>query len=233
MSYKKNVLDLKIRREIYDLISDYPGLHLRELSRRTDTSFGSLRYHLDFLKRKELVTTKIDSRYTRFYAKEKVGVNDKKIISVLRQEVPLRIVLLLLTPGPGNVYISKETQEKAYKDPSTFDKTYSSRELAEFTKYWNGIYDGLFNLKKHRTTIDFHLNKLEEIDVIEKISIGKETKYKLKDQDDMWAFLIRYRDALSTDSMNFYMVWREIGLKYDVNNAIDEAFDIFPHPYHA
>ena len=122
MIFKENILKLEKRREIYNFILENPGLHLREISRRINISFGGLRHHLDILKKQELIITKDDLKYTRYYATQKVGKNDREILNLLRQDVPRKIIYLLLTPGPGDIYKTKETQEKAMSIPSTFFK---------------------------------------------------------------------------------------------------------------
>jgi len=233
MISKENILKLGTRRKIYNFILEYPGLHLRELSRRTNIPLGVLRHHLNFLKKQGLVIKKTDRRYVRYYVTQKVGKKDKEIINLLRQEVPRRIILLLLSPGPGNIYQNKDTQKKALKNPATFLKTYSKRELVELTRYWNGPYGGLFHLRKHRTTTDFHLEKLLDVDLIEKVKVGKEIKYKLKDEDMIWVFLIRYKNALSNASIDRYLIWRDDTVEEMTDLIIEAVFDIFPHPYRA
>ena len=62
-------------------------------------------------------------------------------------------------------------------------RTHSKKELIELTKYWKGPNVHLFYLNKHPTTLDFHLQKLLDADIIEKVKIGKEIKYRIKDAD--------------------------------------------------
>jgi len=232
MISREDILKFKTRKNIYNFILKYPGLHLRELSRKTNIPFSGLRYHLHFLKKQGLIIQKTDRRYTRYYIAQKVGKKDKDIINLLRQEVPRRIILLLLTPGPSNIYQNKKTLEKALTVPVTYLKTYSKKELVELTKYWNGPYGGLFHLRKSRTTIDFHLEKLLDIDLIERIKVGKEIKYKLKGEDMIWGFLIKYKNALSNDSINRYLIWRGDAVTDMTESMIKVVFNIFPHPYH-
>ena len=104
MISKEDILKLETRRNIYDFILKNPGLHLREISRRANIPLGSLNYHLNFLNKNELIVTKYDPRYLRYYVKQTVGKKDKEIINLLRQEIPLRIVILLLCPGPAHIY---------------------------------------------------------------------------------------------------------------------------------
>ena len=233
MLSKQNILKFEKRKKIYDFISENPGFHLRELSRNMDISFGSLRHHLYFLEKQGLITTKIDGRYTRYYITQTMGRKEKEILNLLRQETPLRIIMLLITPGPGKIFKNKKTQDKALSNPSSYHKTYSKSELINLTRYWDGPYSKFFHLKKHPTTLNFHLKKMLEIDLIEKIKVGKKNKYRLKDEDMIWAFFIKYNDALSIRSIDLYLLWRETAMKEVGDKMINVMYEVFPHPYHA
>ena len=231
---REDILKLETRRKIYNIILENPGLHLREILRRTDLSYGVLSYHLKYLKKQDLIVIKVNRRYKRYYVTQKVANKDKEILNILREETPCRIILLLLFAGPGHIYQSRETEKKALTDIATHidSKIYSKRELVELTKHWDGPYAHLFHLRKHRTTIDFHLNKLLEIGLIEKVKVGKEVKYKLKDESMIWRFLIRYKKALSSSSINRSLTWAEDGVDNLVDPLMDILYDILPHPYH-
>lgn len=232
MISKENIFKLELRREIFDFILENPGLHEREISRRMKIPKTTLRHHINYLIKYGLVVTKSEGRYSRYYGTQKVGKKDKEILNLLRQETPQRIIILLLTPGPGHIFKDKNTQNNALSKPETYLKTYSKKELIELTKYWNGPYVNFFRLHKHRTTIDFHLKKMLDIELIEKITVGREKKYKLKDEDMVWAFLIRYKKALSARSINLYLTWHNNGLIKVLDNIIETVYDILPHPYH-
>ncbi|MFH1102017.1 MAG: ArsR family transcriptional regulator [Methanobacteriota archaeon] len=90
------ILELKIRRQIYQHIVKYPGLHKRELVRHTTIAYSTLDYHLHNLLRRNLIIAEEDQGFTRYYATGKIGIKDKKIINILRQSVPREIILYLL-----------------------------------------------------------------------------------------------------------------------------------------
>ena len=232
MISENNILKLGTRKRIYNFILEYPGLHLREISRRTNIPFSGLKYHLDFLEKQGLVIKKANRRYLRYYVSKKVSEKDKEILNLLRQDIPCRIILLLLTPGPGHIYRNKRIQIKDMKNSDIFLKTYSKKELVELTRYWNGPYGGLFHLRKHRTTINFHLEKLLDADLIEKVKVGREVKYKLKDEFKIWVLLIERKNALSNDSIDRCLIWRDDAVKDMTDLMIEAVFDILPHPYH-
>jgi len=179
MEEENNILNLETRRQIFNFILKYPGLHIREISRKTIIPFSTLRHHLTYLEKHDLVTRKTDGRYYRFYAKDKVGRKEKKILDFLRQETPRAIILLLF----------------AYVECSQV-------EISE-------------NLEKHPATILYHLKKMEEMDIVEKVSADNgliykeeipltikrkqktnETVYMLKNHYLLYNLLIRQKDNL-------------------------------------
>ena len=228
---KDGIIKLKTRKMIYNYILDHPGLHFRELSRELKIPKSTLDYHLSILKKLELINVKSNGRYNRYYAMKQVGRIDKEILNVLRQEVPLKIVILLLNEGPGDIYKSDKIFWKAMNNPATHTKLFSVKELIGLTKYWNWAKGDLFQLNKGRSTIDFHLNKLLNADIIEKIRVGKEIKYKLKDEEVIWLFLFDNKEALSNELLDTMLLWDAVG-NYYIKKAIDTFFEVFPHPYH-
>ena len=230
MLSKEDILKLETRRKIYNSILKHPGLHFREIKRRTNIPLGSLQYHINSLNKYELIITKTDYKYKRYYAKQTIGNKDKEIINILRHDIPLRIVLLLLTPGPGEIFKDKETYKKSLNKHKTWEYTYSKKELVELTKYWRK--SDHFYLHKHRTTIEFHLQKLLDADLIEEVKYDRVTKYKLKDENMVVAFLIKYKDALSKKAVNEMLNWKRneyIGGLYNLEKVF---WEIFPHPYY-
>jgi predicted transcriptional regulator len=224
-------LKLETRKKIYNIILKHPGLHLRELSRKTDISFGGLRHHLKYLKKNGYLTIKVDRRYTRYYAVKEVGKKDKELMNLMRQDIPRKIIMLLLCEGPPELY-GKFSKEEI-SDPSLRTFVHSKKELANLTKYWRKPYDLDFNINKKRQTIDFHLKKLIEADLVEKVKEGRETKYQLKDRFRVWLFLAKYKDALSDNLVDNMVSWSFDVIERKVDAVSNVIWEIFPHPYHA
>lgn len=102
------MLDLEVRRKIYNFISYHPGLHLNELSRKLGIPISTINYHLGYLKKLGIIIAEHEGRYVRYYIPQKAGVADKKIINLLRHDTPFRIVMYLLqNPNSSQVSISK------------------------------------------------------------------------------------------------------------------------------
>lgn len=91
-----DILELETRRKIHNLISKTPGLHLSKIAEILKMRISLVEYHLIYLEKNQIVNPIKESGYVRYYIKGKVGIEDKKILSILRQEIPLKIVLYIL-----------------------------------------------------------------------------------------------------------------------------------------
>jgi predicted transcriptional regulator len=95
-----DVLHLEIRKKIYKLLLLNPGLNLSKIAELLNISIPLADYHLYFLEENGLITIEKEGGYKRYYVKGEIGVEEKKILSLLQQEIPLQIVLVLLKlPG--------------------------------------------------------------------------------------------------------------------------------------
>ena len=88
--------EFETRKKLFHVISKYPGLNLSRISEMLNLSVPLLLYHLRYLEKYELITVEREKGFSRCYAKGDVGVNDRKKLSILQQETPLRIVVYLL-----------------------------------------------------------------------------------------------------------------------------------------
>lgn len=93
---KKESEELEIRKKIYDLIEKNPGIRFIKIIEILKVSNPLGLYHLRYLEKKDLITIEKEKGSTRFYIKGQIGSFDKKYISILRQEIPLKIILYLL-----------------------------------------------------------------------------------------------------------------------------------------
>jgi predicted transcriptional regulator len=93
---KDAVLELEARRRIYEIVVASPGLHFRELQRRSNVAYGALQYHLEFLIKHGLVAEEKGKEYSRFFPANFKSIREREIISLLRQASIRRILLLLL-----------------------------------------------------------------------------------------------------------------------------------------
>jgi DNA-binding transcriptional ArsR family regulator len=174
-----NILELETRKKIFNFISEYPGIHIREISRKTNIAFSTLRHHLNYLEKHDLAVRKNDGRYYRYYAKDKIGRKDKKILDFLRQDTPRAIILLLFAYVECSLI---EISDNLEKDPSTI-----SYHLEKMQKM--GIIEQVFIDKGLISKKEFNL-------VIKRNRVTNETVYMLKDYGFLYNLLIRYKDNL-------------------------------------
>ncbi|MDO8625738.1 MAG: winged helix-turn-helix transcriptional regulator, partial [Candidatus Diapherotrites archaeon] len=66
--FEDTTLELGTRNRLYAIIEESPGLHFRELQRRSGIAVGSLQYHLDFLQKRSFVQTVREGKFVRYYA---------------------------------------------------------------------------------------------------------------------------------------------------------------------
>jgi len=236
MIYKENILNNPIRKEIFNLILNYPGLYLREISRRKNISLGTLRYHINKLKKHNLIISILSDGYSRYYVSKEVGNKEKELFHIIRQDMPQRIIQLLHILGPGDIYKDTETMKKAFKKPNTYLRTYSIKELIDLTKYWMDEEASFLRLNKHETTIRFHINKLLKADIIEKVRVEKEIKYRIKDYELIDSFIEKNKSKFDNkinkklqEGINYLI---KENIDYFVDNLIKTMYEIFPNPYY-
>ncbi len=90
------IFELNTRRQIYELVLKNQGLHLSKIAEILNMNISLVEYHLLFLEKNGIVYSDKTSGYARFYTKTGIGNSDRSTLSVLRQEIPLQIVLYLL-----------------------------------------------------------------------------------------------------------------------------------------
>jgi len=223
---KRNILELETRRRIYNLILEYPGLHIREISRRIDIPFSTLKYHLNYLEKRELIRAKSEGVYSRYYVTNEIGRKEKKILGLLRQDIPRSIILLLLA------YVEcsqKEISENLEKHPATI--TYHLKKLQDM-----GIIG--------RVSVNNGLIHEEKIPiVIERSKVTNEIIYMLKNLNVIYDSLITYKDnLLDNTTSNLILDYMHDFLSDGVpekikspKSAIDSIsetiYELFPLPF--
>lgn len=233
MISEKNIFKFEKRRKIYQFVLNNPGLNKSELSREMNIPYTTLEHHLIYLKKRGFLVEKRKDKYARYYVVKEISYRDKELFNILRQDIPRRIVILLLYSRPSYWY-PKVDYEKVLSASFESMVTFSRDELVEMERCCRPKkFAKLYSLKKHRTTINFHLNKLIEADIIEKVTSGKEVRYRLKDMLEIYIFLNRYKDALSYKIVDIAVPYIKNGFDQAIDLSLEIISDIFPHPYHA
>ncbi len=96
MNVKDDALELDTRRALYDIIANGPGRHFRAIQRESGLPSGVVDYHLRVMEQQDLIVSRDEGRYKRFYIVGKVGSKDKELMGLLRQKTPRKIVLFLM-----------------------------------------------------------------------------------------------------------------------------------------
>lgn len=109
MEDSEDALALGVRRQIYTTVENSPGLHFRELQRRTGIAVGSLQYHLGYLEKKQLIRTERNGKFVRYFSLRGRQLGEQSAdMALLRQGSIRRIVLFLMThKRANNAAISK------------------------------------------------------------------------------------------------------------------------------
>jgi predicted transcriptional regulator len=92
-------LNLASRKRIFDFISSRPGTHVREMERDLDMPPGLLTYHLDVLRKENLVSSEDDGYRLRYFPACGFIQKNRRTVSLLRQIQLRKIVLLVLAQG--------------------------------------------------------------------------------------------------------------------------------------
>jgi len=95
----KDALELETRRRIYGKISAIPGMYFRELQRSLKLEVGETEYHLSYLENAGLVSVQMEANRKRYFARGAIDEKDRRLLSLLRQEVPRKIALEILSSG--------------------------------------------------------------------------------------------------------------------------------------
>ena len=95
MKRLEEAVALTPRDRIYSTIAKNPGLHFREVQRRTNIATGAMQYHIDYLKKRNLVREEKEGKFSRFYALQ-ADIADTRLMNLLRQDSVRKIVLFLM-----------------------------------------------------------------------------------------------------------------------------------------
>jgi DNA-binding MarR family transcriptional regulator len=87
------ILELKRRKDIYEFISQNSGLHMRDISRKLNVPFTSLKYHLNYLEKKGFIISRDDGKYSRYFISLQIGEKEKRVLNCLRKRTTLYIIL--------------------------------------------------------------------------------------------------------------------------------------------
>ncbi len=124
-------LELESRKKIFEVIKDYPGLNMKAIERKTEMTLNLVKYHIQKLEKMDMVNKVEEGGYKRYYPVkyegERLDKRDKRLLALLRKEIPLGIVIYMLNKG-GKVK-HKEMSDELNIPPSTL--SYHLKKLKE------------------------------------------------------------------------------------------------------
>ncbi len=85
-----------IRQTILDTIERNPGLHFREIQRRTYTATGQLEYHLYQLEKDNRIVKREDGKLKRFFSNEQGTTFERTLLYHMRNRDSARLISMLL-----------------------------------------------------------------------------------------------------------------------------------------
>ena len=142
-------LELESRRRIYDFLVANPGVHLRRIGQALGMSTGMLSYHLGYLERNGVLKSEEDGHRKRYFIARAFVEVQRRILGVLRQDVPRKIVLELLVHGDRTF-----AELQASVDVSKSTLSYHLQKLMQ--------RDLLVRTKRERESV-FSIKDLEEV----------------------------------------------------------------------
>lgn len=92
-------LELESRRRIYEFLLQNPGIHLRRIGQILGMSTGMLSYHLGVLERTGLLKSEELGHRKRYFIARAFADVQRRILGVLREDVPRKIVMEILQYG--------------------------------------------------------------------------------------------------------------------------------------
>jgi predicted transcriptional regulator len=112
---KERILELDVRRKIYNLVQQYAGCHFREIERKSGLSTGSVKYHLDYLAKHNLIKREKEGNNLRYFPNN-FKLQNTKLLGLLRQKSVRNILLYILINENCN---HEQIVESVFLSPST------------------------------------------------------------------------------------------------------------------
>ncbi|MGC8515619.1 MAG: winged helix-turn-helix transcriptional regulator [Thermoplasmata archaeon] len=141
------------RTKLLDIITKNPGLHFRELQRRTGAAVGKLDYHLYQMERKGEIYSMKDEHLVRFFSSTADTMLERRIALHMRNQVSKEILIRAALDGKSEIHnpgarvirildVMKEDNIISYvQDPDIVHVTLNDRDIIiKFLKRYSGSF---------------------------------------------------------------------------------------------
>jgi predicted transcriptional regulator len=141
---------LENRKQIFDYISDNPGVHLRKISRDLNIHLSTLRYHIDYLEMKGLITCQKEDNLKLYFISGKLNPHEKKLASLLQQK---RFRDMLIAILDSHELTSSKLAEKLSMNPSTASKYINILEKREIISHKKIGREKLYHINDEESVV--------------------------------------------------------------------------------
>ncbi len=129
------------REILLDIIEKNPGLHFRELQRRSGLAIGQLEYHLYRMERDKTIVSRRDGRLLRYFSNVSGNIIERNLAFYLRSRNS-RILIMELIRNKGKLTLlwnsddkRRETLESMTADSIVSCEDQGNKITVEFTDY--------------------------------------------------------------------------------------------------
>jgi len=91
------------RSKLIQIITENPGLHFRELQRRTGAAVGKLDYHLYQMERKGEIYSIKDNRLVRFFSSTEDTMMERRIAMHMRNQISKEVLIRTAIAGESEI----------------------------------------------------------------------------------------------------------------------------------
>lgn len=87
---------MSLRTDIEKVILEHPGIHFREIQRRSGAAVGQLEYHLYQLEKMDKISIRKDGKLKRYFLVEDTGYNERRLLFFLRNNLSRDVLYHLM-----------------------------------------------------------------------------------------------------------------------------------------
>jgi predicted transcriptional regulator len=222
---KKNELDIRTRRNIYNFILKHPGHHYREICRELKLKKNNVSYHLKYLIKYNLISESSEDGYTRYFAVKLNSKKEKEITILLSKSIPYES-----EEGIQELFEKTNFGKEEKKIINLFRKPICFMIIRFLFVKKDSSFNDIQNfLNKKRSTIFYHLDLLIGNDIVEINKQKKGVSYRIKNEDFIYNIFQFYFSGEELSDENGNPTGKIINNAR--NNIIRSYWDVAPIPF--